>query len=125
MLHHLAGSIIVRENRTRYQKEQFDRLIATSQVALLRRHDVTIEQFARNYCTVIEGLIDVANGGRSPKIAANYDSYESETIRPLNSAIFYYFFSGDQTRRKLAQWMLASARYPNHKVKMAYMKFFS
>jgi hypothetical protein len=84
-----------------------------------------MEDFARNYCTLIEGLVHVSNGGRSPKIQANYDSYEQETIRPLNSAIFYYFFSGDKTRRRLAQWMLASARYPNQKVKMAYMKFFS
>jgi len=84
-----------------------------------------MDQFAEHYTALIEACIETSYGGKSPKIQANYDDYGTETIRPLNSAIFYYFFSASRARRGLAQWMLASARYPNQKVRRAYMKFFS
>ena len=72
-----------------------------------------MEKFAENYTGLIEACIDTANGGKSSKIQANYDDMGDQTIRPLNSAVFYYFFSASRARRGLAQWMLASARYPN------------
>ena len=86
---------------------------------------LSLEEFAEAYTSMIEAQIEVSNNHRCPKIQANYDDYGTETIRPLNSAVFYYFFSASRARRGLAQWMLASARYPNQKVRRAYMKFFS
>lgn len=69
-------------------------------------------------------MIDESNGFKAPKIRANYDDFEEQTIRPINSTIFFYFFSTDRFKRNFAQWMLASARYPNEKVRQAYMRFF-
>ena len=71
-----------------------------------------------------EGIINSHNG-LSPKIEANYDDFREQTIRPLNATIFYYFFSGDRSRRTIAQWLLSTIRYPNQKVKRAYMRFFA
>jgi hypothetical protein len=70
-------------------------------------------------------LIEESNGFKCPKIQANYDDYGESTIRPLNSTIFYYFFSADRTKRTIAQWMLSTIRYPNEKFRRAYMRFFA
>jgi len=74
---------------------------------------------------LIEYLIEESNGFKCPKIQANYDDYAESTIRPLNSTIFYYFFSADRTKRTIAQWMLSTIRYPNEKFRRAYMRFFA
>jgi len=74
---------------------------------------------------MIEGMISESHNDLSPKIRANYDSHDEDTIKPLNSTIFYYFFSADRTKRMLAQWLLSTARYPNAKLRRAYMRFFS
>jgi len=42
---------------------------------------------------MIEASIDSSFHFRSPKIDANYDDYDSKTLRPLNATIFYYWFS--------------------------------
>jgi hypothetical protein len=70
-------------------------------------------------------MIDSSHNFRSPKIAANYDDYAEKTVRPINATIFYYFFSMDKRRRTVAQWLISSIRYPNEKVRRAYMRFFA
>ena len=61
-----------------------------------------MEDFAYNYSQLIESMIEVTNNYKCPKIQANYDEYGTETIRPLNSTIFYYFFSASHVRRGFA-----------------------
>jgi hypothetical protein len=74
---------------------------------------------------MIETLIEDSHHGLSPKIEANYDDFREKTIRPLNATIFYYFFSADRRRRTVAQWLLSAIRYPNEKVRRAYIRFFA
>jgi len=113
LLQHLSQTIVVKENRERYQKEQFDRLLISMQTSTLKNKDQTMAQFAAEYAKLIEVLIEQSHNWKCPKIQANYDDFNDATIKPLNSTIFYYFFSGDRMRRSFAQWMLASVRYPN------------
>merc|ERR1711865_740118 len=117
--------IVVKENRKIYQQEQFERLLLSSQAYNLSSQSLTMEHFCVEYCKVLEGMIEQSHNYKCPKIHANYDDMGDETVRPLNSTIFYYFFSADRTRRSIAQWMLSSVRYPNEKVRRAYMRFFS
>lgn len=65
-----------------------------------------------------------SHNNRSPKIDANYDDYHYRTVNPISSSVFYYFFSGNKLRRNLSIWMLSAARYPNEKIRRAYLKFF-
>lgn len=74
---------------------------------------------------MIEGMIDESHNYMSPKIQANYDSYDDATVRPINSTIFYYFFSGNAYSKLFAQWLLAAVRYPNQRMKRAYMRNFA
>jgi hypothetical protein len=70
-------------------------------------------------------LINESHGGLSPKISANYDEYQEQTIKPINATFFYYFFSAEKGKRAFAKWMLSTFSYPNEKVRMAYMRYFS
>lgn len=99
-------------------------MMMASQDFSLKNHGDDMDAWCKKYCMLIEALIDKSHNYLSPKIQANYDNYENSTIQPLNATIFYYFFSADRTRRTIAQWLLATARYPNDKVKRAYMRFF-
>ena len=74
---------------------------------------------------MIEILISDSHNDLSPKIETNYDDFAERTVRPLNATIFYYFFSADRRKRTIAQWLLAAVRYPNDKVRRAYMRFFA
>jgi hypothetical protein len=74
---------------------------------------------------LIELLIEDSFNDRSPKIEANYDDFAERTVRPFNATLFYYFFSADRRRRSVAQWLLSAVRYPNDKVRRAYMRFFA
>ena len=125
LLQHLAGSIVVKEHRLRYQKEQFDRFIASLQYNRLFRRGLNLREFCAEYANMIEVLIEDSHNDRSPKIEANYDDFGERTVRPLNATIFYYFFSADRRKRTIAQWFLAAARYPNERVRRAYMRFFA
>lgn len=125
LLQHLSMNIVVKESKQRYQKEQFDRMVVASTDYKLKIHDTSLEDWCVRYAYVLEALIDKSHNYRSPKIQANYDDFADSTIKPLNSTIFYYFFSGDRFKRTFAQWMLSTARYPNQKVKRAYMRFFA
>ena len=125
LLQHLAGSIVVKENRTRYQKEQFDRFIASLQTNGLNNRNQTLRDFCRVYANLIEVLVEDSHNDLSPKIEANYDDFGERTIRPFNATIFYYFFSADRRKRTIAQWLLSAIRYPNDRVRRAYMRFFA
>ena len=85
----------------------------------------TLANFCIEYAAFIELLVEDSHGGKCPKIAANYDDFAEQTVRPINATIFYYFFSAGRSRQNLAQWLLAAIRYPNEKVKRAYMRFFA
>ena len=91
----------------------------------LKKTNVTLNEFCVNYALMIEEQIVESHHGLSPNIAANYDEFREKTIRPLNATIFYYFFSADRKRRTIARWLLSSIRYPNEKVRRAYMRFFA
>lgn len=125
LLQHLAGSIIVKEHRQRYQKEQFDRYLSSLQYQRLYSRGLNLRQFCTEYANMIEVLIEDSHNDRSPKIEANYDDFGERTVRPFNATIFYYFFSADRRKRTLAQWFLAAARYPNERVRRAYLRFFA
>lgn len=102
LLQHLAGSIVVKEHRQRYQQEQFDRFIASSQYGQLLKKNQTLRDFSREYANMIEILVQDSHNDRSPKIEANYDDFAERTIRPFNATIFYYFFSADRRKRTVA-----------------------
>ena len=122
---HLAGNIVVKEHRQRYQAEQYDRFISSLQWGRLAKPTNSLEQFCRDYAMLIENLVEDSHNGRSPKIEANYDDYAERTSRPLNATIFYYFFSADRRRRTIAAWLLSTVRYPNEKLRRAYLRFFT
>ena len=125
LLKHLAGSIVVKEHKIRYQKEQFDRFISSSNLPDFRREMEPMSEFAKSYAQMIEAQINTSFAWRCPKIEANYDDFGEKTIRPLNATIFYYFFSANRMSKTWAQWMLSAVRYPNDRVRRAYMRFFA
>ena len=84
-----------------------------------------MEKFCEEYAKIIEYQVESSNNFKCPKIRANYDDFEESTIKPLNSSIFYYFFSADKSRKFAAQWMISTVRYPNEKIRRAYMRFFA
>ena len=125
LLKHLAGSIVIKEHRIRYQKEQFDRFLASTKMGSLQKGRLTLREFSKEYAMLIDSMTKSSHHFKSPKIEANYDDFAKETILPLNPTIFYYFFSSNRSGRTWAQWMLAAVRYPNSKTRRAYMRFFS
>ena len=90
-----------------------------------RNGSMSLRDFAREYANLIQILIEDSHNDRSPKIEANYDDFAERTVRPINATIFYYFFSADRRRRTIAQWLLSAVRYPNERVRRAYMSFFA
>ena len=124
LLQHLAGSIIVKEHRQRYQKEQFDRFLISLYFIKLKGKNLSLNDFAKNYAYMIESLIEDSHNNSCPKVEANYDDYQERTVRPINATIFYYFFQGSAASKTMAQWLLAAARYPNQRVRRAYTRFF-
>jgi hypothetical protein len=46
LLHHLAGSIIVKEHRQRYQQEQFERFAMSMNARALFKNDITLKEFS-------------------------------------------------------------------------------
>jgi len=125
LLHYLAGNIFVKEHRLRYQKEQYDRYFYSMQYSLLMDKKQSLRDFCKGYAHLVEALIDESHNRRSPHIQANYDDFAEQTIRPINATVFYYFFSTERRKRSFAQWILSAARYPNDKVRRAYMRFFA
>ena len=78
-----------------------------------------------HYSRLVEALYQSANNYRCSKIDANYDDFGEQTIKPLNATIFFYFFSANRSGKTWAQWMLSSVRYPNDRMRRAYLRFFS
>ena len=97
----------------------------TAQSRDLAKKSNSLDAFCVEYVNIIEALIDQSHNYKCPKIQANYDDFGESTIRPINSTIFYFFFSAESYKRTVAQWLLASVRYPNEKVRRAYMRFFA
>lgn len=77
-------------------------MLTAAQDFSLKRHDHSLEDWCQNYCLLVEELIAKSHNYKSPKIQANYDDFGDATVKPLNSTIFYYFFSADRTRRTIA-----------------------
>jgi len=121
----LATGIVIKEHRLRYQKEQFDRFFTSQQYPDFTQDSITMKEYAESYAQLIEVMTDSSHNGKCPKIEANYDDFDEQRIKPLNATIFYYFFGTNQVGRSWAQWLLAGARYPNDKVRRAYMRFFA
>lgn len=84
-----------------------------------------MEEFCVAYAELVEDLVNQSNNYKCPKIQANYDDFNEQTIKPLNSTIFYFYFSGNRWRRWAAQMFLSASKYPNQKVRNAYMRFFA
>lgn len=91
----------------------------------LKKGNLTLKEFCDYYALLIEHLIEDSHHFKSPKIEANYDDYQQRTVRPINATIFYYFFSLDKRKRILGAWLLGAIRYPNDRVRRAYMRFFA
>jgi hypothetical protein len=85
---------------------------------LLKDRHLTLKQFAHNYASMIEVNIESSFHYRSPKIDANYDEYESKTLRPLNATFFHYFFGASKFLRMFAlDFFLSAYRYPNERIR--------
>ena len=125
LLKHLAGNIIVKEHKIRYQKEQFDRFLASLNFWDLKKTDLTLAEWSKSYSQLIDSTTRSSHNYRCHKIDANYDDFGEQTIRPLNATIFFYFFSANRSGKTWAQWMLSSVRYPNDRMRRAYMRFFA
>ena len=125
LLKHLAGNIVVKEHKIRYQKEQFDRLMASLTFWELKKTDASLKDWSKAYSKLIEMTTRSSHNWRCHKIDANYDDFGEQTIRPLNATIFFYFFSANRSGKTWAQWMLSSVRYPNDRMRRAYMRFFA
>jgi hypothetical protein len=91
----------------------------------LKNGNLTLREFSKNYALLIETMTECSHNGKCPKIEANYDDSGEQTIKPLNATIFYYFFGADRAGRSWAQWLLSGARYPNDRIRRAYMRFFA
>ena len=102
LLKHLAGNIIVKEHKIRYQKEQFDRFLASLSFFELKNTNYTLKEWSQAYSRLIEGTTMSSHNWRCHKIDANYDDFGEQTIRPLNATIFFYFFSANRSGKTWA-----------------------
>ena len=123
LLVYLSSAIIVKKHRHRYQAEQYDRYL-TFMKWLPISEDMTLKQFSVNYAEFLRREVEMSYDFTCPKIQANYDDYGERNTNPINATVFYYFFNANRTRRKLAQAILSAARYPNEKIRRAYLRFF-
>lgn len=73
---------------------------------------------------LIEVLSEQSHHGKCKKIEANYDGFDTDAVRPFNATLFYYMFSGNSVSKAWARWILSTIRYPNEKVRKAYMNFY-
>jgi len=125
LIQHLSTTIVVKEHRQRYQVEQFDRMMTAGFSSQLANKRQSLDKWCTLYADLLQSMIENSHGNKSPYIKANYDHFDEATVRPINSTFFYYFFSAEAWKRGFAKWMLSTAAYPNHKMKQAYMRFFS
>jgi len=85
---------------------------------------MTLKEFSHEYAIFLNSVIEASHNHRNPKIDANYDDYQYRTINPITGSVFYYFFSANRVRWNLATMILSAARYPNEKIRKAYLRFF-
>lgn len=102
MLLMLAQSIVIKEHRLRYQKEQFDRYFASAGYPDFNRDSIKMHEYAEEYARLIAELVNQSHNGKCPKIEANYDDFNEQRIKPLNATIFYYFFGANRAGRSWA-----------------------
>eukprot|EP00343_Euplotes_focardii_P012554 CAMPEP_0205831128 /NCGR_PEP_ID=MMETSP0206-20130828/43149_1 /ASSEMBLY_ACC=CAM_ASM_000279 /TAXON_ID=36767 /ORGANISM="Euplotes focardii, Strain TN1" /LENGTH=359 /DNA_ID=CAMNT_0053135459 /DNA_START=307 /DNA_END=1386 /DNA_ORIENTATION=+ len=124
LIAYLSSNIVVKEHRLRYQSEQYERY-QTLMRFLPVDDNMTLQQFSIVYAEHLRREVELSYMYISPKIQANYDDFQERSVKPINAAVFYYFFNANRTRRKMAQVILSAARYPNEKVRRAYLRFFS
>lgn len=124
MCAYLSGAIVVKEHRHRYQSEQYHRYQTFMQWVPMRE-DMTLGDFAMRYSEALRSEVVYSYESSSPLIDANYDDFGVRKVNPINATVFYYFFSANRVRRRMAQVLLSAARYPNEKMRRAYMRFFS
>ena len=91
----------------------------------LKDTTASLREFSQSYSSLMKQTTDSSHNYRCHKIDANYDDFGEQTIRPLNATIFFYFFSANRSGKTWAQWMLSSVRYPNDRMRRAYMRFFA
>jgi hypothetical protein len=121
LLAYLSGAIVLKDHRYRYQQEQYDRYLAFKRwVPVLER--MTLKQFSDIYAESLRNQVEVSHNFLCPHIDANYyDDYEKRSVSPISSTVFYFFFSAHKARRQFAQVILSAARYPNEKIRKAYL----
>jgi hypothetical protein len=66
LLQHLAGSIVVKEHRLRYQQEQYLRFFHSKSLPALSNRKETLEEFATNYAKFISFWVDLSHNNSCP-----------------------------------------------------------
>lgn len=115
---------MIKEHRVRYQKEQFDRFMVSIKQSQFKSGKLTLREFAASYAQLIEVMTESSHSFKCPKIEASYLKHGEDTIKPFNASVFFFFFQGSRFGKSWAQWMLSAARYPNEKMRRAYMGMF-
>jgi hypothetical protein len=124
LLAYLSGAIILKDHRHRYQAEQYDRYVALNKWIHLT-DNMTLKEFSEMYARSLRTQVDISHNFLCPQIDANYDDYGKRTVNPISSTVFYFFFSAHRSRRRFAQVFLSAARFPNEKIRKAYLRFFA
>ena len=75
LLKHLAGNIVIKEHRVRYQKEQFDRFVASLSFWDLKNTDQSLLDFSKAYSRMMSAHTLSSHNYRCHKIDANYDDF--------------------------------------------------
>jgi hypothetical protein len=73
---------------------------------------------------MIEQEVKKSHNFYSPNIEANYNPGQKDTMNPINSSVFFYFFSMNSVGKNFAKMMISTAQYPNEQIKRAYASFF-
>jgi hypothetical protein len=121
---HLSSAIILKEHRYRYQHEQYDRFLNCMKWIPLW-DNMTLRDFSKEYALQLRNGVLLSHNGMCPQIDANYDDFDERKVNPITPTVFYFFFSAHKARRRFAQVILSAARYPNEKIRRAYLRFFS
>ena len=75
LLKHLAGNIVIKEHKIRYQKEQFDRFVASLNFWDLKNTDLSLLEFSKAYSRMLSIHTQSSHNFRCHKIDANYDDF--------------------------------------------------
>lgn len=99
--------------------------MASQHLSFFTKKNISLREFSKEYARMIDSLNEMSHCYRSPKIDANYDDFNTKAIMPVNATVFYYFFSSNRSGKTFAQWLLSSVRYPNERMRRAYIRFFA